>query len=392
MKKKRAEGTAGLFQINGSPFWYIAYRMNGKQKRESTGTDNKTKAGQILKDRLAAIQGGTMPQNIGITIGELVKDFIADGRDNHESAIEDSAARWEHHLKPVFENVKATQLSTEMMRQYREQRKSERLIWSGAKGKKTGRGVVRHPKDSTINRELSVLRAAYHHGRKSTPPKVVVVPYFPIVSEKGNIRKGFLHDDQYFKLSDACGEVGLWLKGLFEVACTYAWRSSEAAVNLKVNQVDLRNRTIILNVGETKNGQGRTVKMTERVYQLVRACVMGKKANDLVFTRPDGSAPGDFRRAWANACAAAGVPGLLFHDLRRTGARNMRRLGIAENVAMKIGGWKTPSVFRRYDIVSEDDLIEASRKIEQKQAQLEAEILSESKVNQIGQNQLTVLN
>ena len=106
--------------------------------------------------------------------------------------------------------------------------------------------------------------------------------------------------------------------------------------------------------------------MTERVYQLVSACVMGKKADDLVFTRPDGKAPGDFRRAWANACAAAGVPGLLFHDLRRTGARNMRRLGIAENVAMKIGGWKTPSVFRRYDIVSEDDLIEASRKIEQK--------------------------
>jgi hypothetical protein len=33
----------------------------------------------------------------------------------------------------------------------------------------------------------------------------------------------------------------------------------------------------------------------------------------------------------------------------RTGARNMRRLGIAEGVIMRLGGWKTASVFRRYE-------------------------------------------
>jgi hypothetical protein len=71
----------------------------------------------------------------------------------------------------------------------------------------------------------------------------------------------------------------------------------------------------------------------------------------------------DFRRAWANACHAARVPGLLFHDLRRA-ARNPRRAGVAEGVMMKIGGWKTRSVFERYAIVSQTDIRDAMTKLE----------------------------
>jgi len=57
----------------------------------------------------------------------------------------------------------------------------------------------------------------------------------------------------------------------------------------------------------------------------------------------------------------------MFHDLRRTGARNLRRLGVSESVAMKIGGWKTASVFRRYDITDEADLADAAARLDQKQ-------------------------
>jgi integrase len=152
---------------------------------------------------------------------------------------------------------------------------------------------------------------------------------------------------------------------MFEVGYTYGWRHEELLALRASSQPSGRQRSGLNREPQrTKNSEGREMSRTLPVKALLSHCVHGRGSDKYVFTREDGKPVRDFRGAWTNVCAAAKAHGLLFHDLWRTAARNLRRAGVAEGVIMKIGGWKSRSLFERYAIVSQPDIRNAMTKLE----------------------------
>lgn len=344
---KRPKGTGSIFRKPGSRFWWIGYVNSGQRQREATGSLKKCEAEALLKKRLAEIQTGSFlgHEIERIRVEQLAPAFLDDYRVNAKD-IEFAERCWKH-LRPVFGQMHAARLNTDHVNRYILQRRAE-----GAS-------------NATINRELACLKRMFNLAARSTPPKVARVPSFPPRLKESAPRSGFVDSTQYRRLVEQNPPV--WLRTMLALAYSFGFRKEEL-LSLKVRQVDLLNRTLSLDPGTTKNDEGRMVKLTQETYQLLLAtCVRGKRPEDYVLTRADGQPILDFRRAWYKLTDAAGLVGLLFHDLRRSAVRNMIRSGIPERVAMAISGHKSRSVFDRYNIVSEADLADAARRLDKAQ-------------------------
>jgi integrase len=212
-------------------------------------------------------------------------------------------------------------------------------------------------------------------GGKPVLDRVVI---FPASLKESAPRKWFVTDAEYAEL--AANAKLLWLRTFIACAYSFGFRKGEL-LGMRVRQVDFFGRWLELEQGTTKNGEGRKVKMTEEVYQLMLESARAKNPDDFIFTREDGAPVVDPRDDWYTLCVTSKLGqfvtakrangeeyqrfvGLIPHDFRRAALRNMIRRNVPETVALRVGGWKTAAVGRRYNITSEDDLIEATRKIE----------------------------
>ncbi len=181
-----------------------------------------------------------------------------------------------------------------------------------------------------------------------------------------NVRQGFVEpvtlEEVVRHLPDPLDDVA-WF------AYITGWRKQEV-LTLQWSDVDLETRRIRLRRENSKNEEPRVIVLTANLLILIQRrwtarqyqTKAGAALSPWVFHR-GGQRIVDFRDAWAEACKKANVPGLLFHDLRRSAIRNMEKSGeVTQAVAMKITGHKTDSVYRRYRIVDEADIERALEK------------------------------
>ena len=210
--------------------------------------------------------------------------------------------------------------------------------------------------NATINRELEGLQRAFAIAVEAG--ELALAPKFLGLRED-NARQGFFERAAFeavlTNLKDR--DVVDFLEWFFWTGM----RTGEIRA-LTWAAFDRETWTLRLHAGDSKTGHGRTLALEGELRAIIERRLRARRLDcPLIFHRR-GRPVGEFRKAWASACTAAGVQERRPYDLRRTAVRNMVRAGVDPVVAMRISGHRTRAVFDRYNIVAEADLREAIAK------------------------------
>jgi integrase len=343
--------------------WWVRYYRDGRRHAESSGSAKETEARRLLRLREGDIERGLpVSAKIGrLRFEEAAQDLVNDYRTNRKATLKDVERRVDLHLRPFFGGRRLSTITTSDIRAYIVERQ-EAFIF---RHHKTGRyrDERRRVSNGEINRELTALKRIFRLAHQAG--KLMMVPHVPMLQEH-NVRTGFFEREQFEAVRSHMPDA---VRGVLTFAYYTGWRVDSEVLPLQWRQIDFQAGTVRLDSGTTKNDEGRVFMFHElgelrKTLEAQRASADGLRASGTlvpwVFHRA-GTPIRSFRKAWKDACLAAGCPGRLIHDLRRTAVRNLVRAGVPERVAMQLTGHKTRSVFERYNIVSSTDLLEASR-------------------------------
>jgi integrase len=335
-KKRSTLGQGSIYQRNG--WWWCDYSAGGVRRRESCETKNREEALAYLHRRQGKLASGELLAPDRVRVRDLFALLLDDYDVRKVAQSYIAGLKVKSILIPKLGDIKATKLTSSQVQQYVHDRS-------------------KHVKPSTVNRELGLLRRAFQLGYQHDPPLVARVPHFPKLPE-GEPRKGFLPPEMYRKL---LLELPEHLRLLFVIAYHVGLRRG-ALLRIKWSQVDRKEGCIWM---EGKRANRKPEPVAVPIYgDMAKFLDLQPKNGEFLFTR--GAQPiKDFRESWDLACTRAEVPDLLFHDLRRTAVRNLRRAGVPESVIMKITGHRTRTVFERYNITDQTDTQQAGRLAEE---------------------------
>ena len=339
----------GQIRKRGGVYW-IRYYRNGKRFEESAKTGRYDDARDLLKTREGDIAKGVpvSPRMHKMRFDEAMTDIETEYTVNGRDSLDHLKRRIKLHLKPWFGGKKLTAITTADIHAYVAHRQKEEA------------------KPASINRELAIVKRAYTLAIQAGKLLSSHRPYIPMLQEH-NVRTGFFEPAAFAAVK---AHLPVALQPVAEFAYLTGWRVRSEILPLEWRQVDLEAGTVTLDPGTTKNGEGRTIYMTTALRTLLegqKGLADGLKAKGTIPRHVFGRGKKrikDFYGAWRSACEAAGVPGRLLHDLRRTAIRNWVRAGVPERVAMQMSGHLTRSVFERYNVVSPGDLKAAATKID----------------------------
>jgi integrase len=334
--------------------WWIDYSLHGQRYRESAHTTVKREAQQLLRTKLTEREAGRVigrPERVVFAEyrtgddgkEELVGGLRALGERQYALDGRRSLTRLRQaftHLEAFLgRDARALEITAARLDRYAVERLAE--------------GAAR----STVNYELACLRRAFRLGIEKGLLASTPAIKLPRVR---NTRSGFFEDGDFAAL---LLELPADLQSVVRFLRLTGWRRSEV-LGLTWDQVDWEGQVIRLAAVDTKGNEARLFPfgLAPELIQLLEAQWKAREGLFVFHSRGKPIGVGALRSGWKRATKRAGLKGRLVHDLRRSAARDLRRAGVSEGEIMKLCGWRTRSMFDRYNIIDEQDLARAVAK------------------------------
>lgn len=322
----------------------------GKRIFQSSESERKGDAQAMLTERLGKVANGVVvtPQMGRKTVGDGLKGVIDDLSINSRKSISETQRQIDLHLLTHFRpDARMSEITTSHLTAYVKHRKDE-----GASA-------------ASCNNELATIRRAYRLALRAG--ELQSMPYVPMLT-LNNARQGFF---ERHELEAVLEHLPAYARAPVLFAYITGWRFQSEVLPLMTAQIDLQAGVVRLEVGTTKNRDGRTFYVTEELRKILKTQLVAIEALKeqgticpYVFHRPGGTRIKSMRGAWEVAREKAGYAGKILHDFRRTAVRNLDRASVPRSTAMKMVGHKTEAIYRRYAIQDEAMLREGAAKLD----------------------------
>jgi integrase len=353
------KGKGRIYRPTNRKIWMLAYYvgpLDGRRRiRESARTDDEEIARKRLALRIrqaANAQDGISdfeePTHRRVTVDTLFDELLADYERREIKSLSHVRLRLlpGKPLRAVFGPRRASSVTTAEVTRYMNDRKAAGFA------------------NATVNREMELLRRALRLGVASK--SIVRMPVFPQRFAERNARQGFFETGDFNKILAHLPEP---LDDMARFAFATGWRRG-MLLEMRWSHVDRAGRLVKL--PDSKNDDPQSIPLDDELLEVIERRWQGRQyrtregavgVSEFVFHRDGKAIPkATFNKQFAVARKKAGVAGRIFHDLRRTAARNMIRGGVPQSVAMRVTGHRSSSMFQRYDVSSTDDKLDALRR------------------------------
>lgn len=331
----------GVYRRPDSRYWWINGTLaNGKQLRQSAGTEDRTEAEALLAklklDAYRETHFGIKPPRAW---QEAVVRYLTLKRDLRSFRDVQRICRG---LDPYLHDLTLNQITGD-------------VVWSITQGE-----LKRGNKPATVNRYLATVRSILRTARDEwqwldSVPKIKLLP--------GEVeRDRWLTKEESQRLLAACPPH---LAAIVRFALATGCRAREIT-GLEWSRVDLTRRTAWLN--RTKNGTPRGVPLNADAVAALQSQI--GQHPQFCFTYRGTPIGWDLTNtAWEHALEKAGIQDFRFHDLRHTWASWHRQAGTSCDELKDLGGWKSRSMVDRYAKFATENLSRAAARIEEKRGE-----------------------